>query len=139
MHDICNDHGTFANNYAFGDRAGGQYHRWTRTDNVGDWSSILISGDTSTTAVPPRVVQDNKIMSLTRIGAANFWELQPQLLLLSAIANPDNAKRMGWLHCSLLSVEMTSLNDWEEEQLANGVAPYLVRPHNIVSYYSFGF
>ena len=135
IHDICNDHGTFANNYAFGDRAGGQYHRWTRTDNVGDWSSILISGDTSTTAVPPRVVQDNKVMSLTRIGAANFWGTTTSTATVIGNRQSDNAR--GWdgyiAHYCLWN---DILNDWEEEQLANGVAPYLVRPHNIVSYYS---
>jgi len=135
VHDICNDHGSFVNNYAFGDRAGGQYHRWTRTDNVGDWSSILISGDTSTTAVPPRVVQDNKVMSLTRIGAANFWGTTTSTATVIGNRQSDNARVWdGYIACYCLWNEI--LNEWEEEQLGNGITPYLVRPQNIVGYYS---
>ncbi len=134
VHDICNDHGSFANNYAFGDRAGGQYHRWTRTDNVGDWSSILISGDTSTTAVPPRVVQDNKVMSLTRIGAANFWGTTTSTATVIGNRQSDNSRVWdGYIAHYCLWDDI--LNEWEEEQLNNGVAPYLVRPQNIVRYY----
>ena len=133
-HDLTNDHGSFANNYAFGDRIGGQYHRWTRLENIGEWSSILVSGDTSNNSVAPRIIQNGRLVALTRVGAANYWAGLSSTATVIGNRQSDNIRIWdGYIaHYCMWDV---ILNEYEEEQLANGVPPYLVRPNNLVKYY----
>lgn len=133
-HDITNDHGSFANNYAFGDRAGGQYHRWTRLENIGEWSSILVSGNTSNNSVAPRILQNGRLVALTRVGAANYWSGLSSAATVIGNRQSDNIRTWdGYIahYCMWDAI----LNEYEEEQLVNGVPPHLVRPNNLVKYY----
>lgn len=133
-HDIVNDHGSFANNYAFGDRFGGQYHRWTRLENIGEWSSILVSGDTSNNSVAPRILQNGRLVTLTRVGAANYWAGLSSTATVIGNRQSDNIRTWdGYIahYCMWDDI----LSEYEEKQLANGVQPYLVRPDSIVKYY----
>lgn len=133
-HDLTNDHGSFANNYAFGDRIGGQYHRWTRLENIGEWSSILVSGDTSNNSVAPRILQNGRLVTLTRVGAANYWAGLSSTATVIGNRQSDNIRTWdGYIahYCMWDDI----LSEYEEKQLANGVPPYLVRPDSIVKYY----
>ncbi len=133
-HDLTNDHGSFANNYAFGDRIGGQYHRWTRLENIGEWSSILVSGDTSNNSVAPRILQNGRLVALTRVGAANYWAGLSSTATVIGNRQSDNIRIWdGYIahYCMWDDI----LSEYEEKQLANGVPPYLVRPNNLVKYY----
>ncbi len=133
-HDIGNNHWSTSKTYSFGDYANAQYYRWARADDTANWSSILISGDTSTTVAPPRVVQDNKVMSLTRVGAGNFWGTLTSTT--TVIGNRQSANDRSWDgYIAHYCMWDTILNEYEEKQLANGVPPYLVRPGNLVKYY----
>lgn len=132
-HDImCN--ATNAGTYAFGNVTGSNYIHWPKGDQIGQWSSLSISGDTSDTTTHPRIVQDKLLKTTTRVGAASWWGTLTSAQFV--IGNRPNDNGRNWdgyiAHYCLWDVILT---EREEQQLHSGVPPYLVRPQDIVAYY----
>jgi hypothetical protein len=132
-HDIlCN--ANIAGTYAFGNVSASNYIHWPKGDQMGQWSSLSISGDTSDTTTHPRIVQDKLLKTTTRVGAGSWWGTLTNAQFVIGNRASDNARNWdGYIaHYCLWDVILTEV---EERQLHSGVPPHLVRPHDIVAYY----
>jgi len=121
-------------NYAIGNPTTSNYITWPIADQIGQWTSISISGDTSNTTTHPRCVQDGIARTTTRTGASSFWGTLTSVA--TVIGNRQSVNDRSWDgYIAYYCLWDDILTEWEEAQLHRGVLPYLVRPENLIKYY----